>query len=131
MRIAGHGIDLVEVDRIARMIADHGEHFLSRCFTAAEREHGAGSKREAEHLAARFAAKEAALKALGTGLTHGISWTDIEVIRHPSGQPTIRLRGEAAAIAARLGIGQWHLSLSHTATHAIASVIAVADEALP
>lgn len=131
MRIAGHGIDIVEVARIDRMLKEHGDRFLARCFTPAEQEIGRGSKRESEHLAARFAAKEAVLKALGTGLTQGISWTDIEVVRLPSGEPQIRLRGKAASIAAERGIGEWHLSLSHTATHAVASVIAIADAARP
>ncbi len=128
MRIAGHGIDIVEVARVGRMLSEHGERFLSRCFTAGERDAGAGSRREAEHLAARFAAKEAALKALGTGLTRGISWTEIEVVRDAGGRPGLAVAGRAAAVAAEQGITGWHVSLSHTETHAIASVIAVADE---
>lgn len=128
MRIAGHGIDIVEVARVGRMLHEHGERFLLRCFTAGEREAGAGSRREAEHLAARFAAKEAALKALGTGLTRGISWPEIEVVRDASGRPGLVLTGRAAEVAAELKITQWHVSLSHTETHAVASVIAVADD---
>ena len=128
MRIAGHGIDVVEVARIARMLEEHGERFLDRCFTAAERETGAGSRRRAEHLAARFAAKEAVLKALGTGLTRGITWTDIEVVPLPTGQPTVRLHAAAQAIASDRGITEWHLSLTHTEGHAMASVIAVATD---
>ena len=127
MRIAGHGIDLVEVARIARLIDDHGQRFLDRCFTAHERGCAEGTKRRAEHLAARFAAKEAVLKALGTGLTGGIAWTDIEVVRQDSGAPSIRLHNEAAKLAASSGVSRWLVSLTHTGGHAAASVIAVAD----
>ena len=90
MHIVGHGIDLVEVSRIAELLERHGERFLERCFTAAERGYSDASvKRREEHLAARFAAKEAVLKALGTGWRDGIAWTDIEVVRRPSGQPLV------------------------------------------
>jgi phosphopantetheine--protein transferase-like protein len=78
MRILGHGIDLVEIARIQRMLADHGERFLERCFTPAEREYAEPARRREEHLAARFAAKEAVLKAMGTGLDDGLAWTEIE-----------------------------------------------------
>lgn len=128
MALIGHGIDLVEVARIARMLDEHGDRFLARCFTPAEAEYAASSARRVEHLAARFAAKEAVLKALASGLTSGVSWTDIEVTRDESGQPGIALTGHAARIAERLGARRWHLSLSHTAAHAIASAIAT-DEA--
>lgn len=124
MSIVGHGIDMVEVARIAGMLAEHGDRFLERCFTPAEQEIGAGSRRRHEHLAARFAAKEAVLKALGTGLTSGIAWTEIEVVKLASGAPTLRLTGAAAIHADRLGVSRWWISLSHTDTHAIASVIA-------
>jgi holo-[acyl-carrier protein] synthase len=128
MPIVGHGIDLVEVDRISQMIARHGDHFLLRVFTEAERGYAhASAKRRDEHLAARFAAKEAALKALGTGWRSGIAWTDIEVVRDASGKPTLRIHQEAARIADAQGITAWHVSLSHTESHAIASVIATRD----
>ena len=120
MQIRGHGIDLVDVSRIRTMVEDHGERFLARIFTAAERDYAARStKREVEHLAARFAAKEAALKALGTGWTRGIAWTEVEVTRHPGGRPQLTLHGQAATIAAEAGITHWWLSISHTDTHAI------------
>lgn len=125
MILVGHGIDLVEVARIARLLADHPERFRERCFTPAEQAYAKSSARETEHLAARFAAKEAALKALGTGLRHGIAWTDIEVVNDASGRPTLTLTGEAANTAARLGIRSWAVSLSHTDTMAIASVLAL------
>ena len=124
MRIIGHGIDIVETARIANLIEQHPRRFLDRCFTDAERAYAEGRRRRVEHLAARFAAKEAVFKALGTGLTAGIRWTDAEVVRQPAGQPILALHGQASEIASRQGIEQWCLSLSHTSEHAIASVIA-------
>lgn len=124
MSIVGHGIDIVGVARIAGMVERHGQHFLDRCFTRAEQGYAASGKRCAEHLAGRFAAKEAALKALGTGWRDGIAWTDVEVVLLPSGRPTLTITGQAAEIAAGLGIGAWLVSISHTEGHAIASVIA-------
>jgi len=126
MRIVGHGIDLVETARIAEVLGNHQERFLERVFTAAEQAYRADSRRRVEHLAARFAAKEAVMKALGTGLASGITWTEIEVQTEPTGAPGLRLHGRAAEVAAGLGITSWHLSLSHTDSHAIASVMACA-----
>ena len=125
MSIVGHGIDLVEVARIAAMIREHGERFLGRCFTPAEQAYRGGSRRRAEHLAARFAAKEAVLKALGTGLTGSIAWTDIEVVSASTGAPSIVLHGSAKAAATRAGVKSWIISLTHTDTLAMASVIAL------
>lgn len=123
--ILAHGIDLVEVDRIAKMLDDHPERFRDRVFTPDEIAYCESSrKRAAEHFAARFAAKEAVLKALGTGWRDGIAWTDIEIRRDPAGIPSIRLSGEAATIATQRGISGWLISLSHTAHLAQASVIA-------
>src|SRR5215831_12197576 len=122
MRILGHGIDLIETMRIAQMIEKHGERFLQRVFTVPEVAHGEGKKRQAEHLAGRFAAKEAVLKALGTGWAEGIGWRDIEVVALSSGAPSLRLTGHAAKLAQDHGIKAWHISISHTDTHAIASV---------
>jgi len=125
MPILGHGVDIVDTDRIARMLDEHGERFLVRCFTQDERDYAAAHpKRRDEHLAARFAAKEAVLKALGTGWSGGIGWTDVEVVRDTDGPPTVRLHGEAAMIAKRQGVQTWWLSLSHIHSHAIASAIA-------
>ncbi len=125
MRIICHGIDLVPVARIAKMVADHNDRFLERCFTPAERAYNADSRRYHEHLAARFAAKEAVMKALGTGLADGICWTDIEVVRGAAGQPGLQLSGKAAIVAATLGIHHWVFSLTHTDELAMASVIGV------
>ena len=122
--ILGHGIDLVEVARIADLTARHGDRFLRRVFTADELAYAqCRPKRRFEHLAARFAAKEAVVKVLGTGRRFGIAWHEIEVVREPTGRPTVALHGAAAEQADRAGVRQWHLSLSHVATHATASAI--------
>ena len=126
MSIIGHGVDLVEIDRIERMRVDHGPTFLDRCFTAGEQAYAESAPRvRAERYAARFAAKEAILKAFGTGLREGIAWTDMDVVRNDLGAPSIILSGEAAEFAATLGITSWMISISHTAELAMASVIAV------
>ena len=125
MPIVGHGIDIVTTARIAEMVERHGAHFLDRCFTAAEQAYcGKSAKRFVEHLAGRFAAKEAVLKALGTGWRSGIAWTDVEVHLLPSGQPEIELHRVAADAARQRGITDWKLSISHTELYEIASVIA-------
>ena len=112
------------------MHEEHGKHFLDRVFTEGEQAYcAANPKRYFEHLAGRFAAKEAVLKVLGTGWRGGISWTDIEVTRDVSGQPKIHLTGECARIAAEIGIARWHLSISHIETHATASAIGLAKKA--
>ncbi len=128
MRIVGHGIDLVDVDRVADLIERHAERFVGRVFTEAEATYCRRSrKRAAEHFAARFAAKEAVLKALGTGRRHGIAWTDVEVVRLPTGEPTVALHGVAEQLAAERGIVGWNLALTHTAGLAAASVVAVGE----
>lgn len=127
MRIIGHGIDAVEVERIARAIAEHGEKFIERVFTPGERAYAMERKRRDEHLAARFAAKEAVFKALGTGWSGGIAWCDVEVVLEPSGRPTVKLHGRASDVAYSLAIRAWSLSLTHTKGLAIASAIATGD----
>jgi holo-[acyl-carrier protein] synthase len=130
MPILGHGIDIVETGRIRELVERHGAHFLDRVFTKEEQEYaGRNPKRYYEHLAGRFAAKEAVLKVLGTGWRGGIAWTDVEVVRDPSGQPRIVLGGECARIAGEIGICRWHLSISHIETHATASAIGLAKQA--
>jgi holo-[acyl-carrier protein] synthase len=125
VRIVRHGIDIVDVPRVQRLVQREGGRFLQRCFTPGERAHGERSLRHVEHLAARFAAKEAAFKALGTGWSDGIAWTDVEVVSGPAGAPSLRVTGRAADVAARLGITAWLVSLSHTRDLAVASVIAL------
>lgn len=131
MRIVGHGIDIVEVSRIAQLRAEHGERFLDRCFTAAERAYAEPNRRADEHLAARFAAKEAVLKALGTGLREGIEWRQIEVVRDAAGCPSLRLTGQADQIARQRGVDAWTISMSHSDAYAVASVIAVSHGPAP
>lgn len=124
MAILGHGIDLVETARIARLISEHGAHFVDRIFTRAEQDYcNASKKRGIEHYAGRFAAKEAVLKVLGTGWRGAIAWTDIEITKDSSGQPHVRLSGECARLAGAMGITRWHVSISHVETHATASAI--------
>ena len=132
MRIIGHGIDLVEKDRIEAMLEAHGSRFLDRCFTQAEQAYARDNpRRRLEHLAGRFAAKEAVLKVLGTGWSGGIAWTDVEVVRETSGRPLVHLSGQAAAVAGTLGIDQWWLSISHITSHAMASAIGIATADKP
>jgi holo-[acyl-carrier protein] synthase len=123
MAIVGHGVDLAEVARIAQMQADHGRHFLDRCFTPAEQAYCLDHRLSAVHLAGRFAAKEAILKVLGTGWRGEIAWTDMEILNDPAGKPELRLTGECARLARQLAITHWHVSISHTDTHALASAI--------
>ncbi len=124
MRIIGHGIDLIEVSRIREMLDRHPDRFAERVFTQRERDYAADRKRGVESLAARFAAKEAVFKALGTGWRDGLAWTEIEIMNDAMGKPSVVLTGAAAARAASLGIDSWQISLSHTADHAMASAIA-------
>jgi holo-[acyl-carrier protein] synthase len=123
MRILGHGIDLVEVARIARLHADHGQQFLDRCFTPAEQAYCLDHRHAAQHLAGRFAAKEAIVKVFGTGLRGQMAWTDMEILNDHLGRPHLTLTGATAALAAQQGITDWHLSISHTENHAIASAL--------
>ncbi|HEY7616811.1 MAG TPA: holo-[acyl-carrier-protein] synthase [Terriglobales bacterium] len=121
--IVGTGIDIAEVPRIAQAIQRYGDRFLLRIFTDGERRYCDSKANRIERYAARFAAKEAAMKALGTGWNHGVRWRDIEVCRQPGGRPTITFHGRAAELAARLGANHVALSLTHTAEQALAQVI--------
>jgi holo-[acyl-carrier protein] synthase len=122
--IIGHGVDIVETSRIKKLMGEHPERFLERVFTPGEQADSRSTKRQHEHLAARFAAKEATLKALGTGWAQGIGWTDIEVVRADNGKPSLSVTGRAGEIATEQGIQRWFVSLSHISDCAIASVIA-------
>ena len=121
--ITGSGIDLVEIARIQRSVDRYGQRFLQRVYLAAEQAYCLRKRNSAESFAARFAAKEAAAKALGTGISFGVNWLEIEVVREPSGRPSLRFHGRAAEIAARQGVVRAHLSLTHTADLAVASVV--------
>jgi holo-[acyl-carrier protein] synthase len=121
--IIGLGVDLAEVPRIKAAIERRGQVFLRRIFTPKEIEYCERFKNKFERYAGRFAAKEAAMKALGTGWRHGIRWIDLEVVRERSGRPTISLAGEAAKIAGQLGVRRISLSITHTEVEALAQVI--------
>jgi len=114
------GVDIVELARIERAVQRYGDRFLRRVYTEAELAYCRG---DAARLAARWAAKEAISKALGTGW-RGIEWKELEVVRQPSGQPAVALHGRAKAIAAELGLARWALSLSHSGEYAVALVVA-------
>jgi holo-[acyl-carrier protein] synthase len=110
------------------MIDRHGRRFLDRVFTPREQAYCLGRKREVEHLAGRFAAKEAVLKVLGTGWRDGIAWTDIEICNQPSGQPVAKLSGRCREVSDKLGLCSIIVSISHIGTHAIASAIGNAED---
>jgi holo-[acyl-carrier protein] synthase len=121
--IVGSGLDIAEIDRIEAAIRRHGVPFLERLFTPAEVSYCEGYKNKFERYAARFAAKEAAMKALGTGWSHGVRWRDIEVTREATGKPTLHLAGAALQIADRLGVKNISVSITHSGNLALAQVI--------
>ncbi len=114
------GVDLIEISRIEEAIARHGQRYLDRIYTAAEREQ---LGRNAESLAGRFAAKEAAAKALGSGIG-AVRWQDIEILGDEENAPVLTLHGDAAHKAKELGLESWSVSISHSLTHAVAVVVA-------
>jgi holo-[acyl-carrier protein] synthase len=121
--IVGLGVDITEVPRIAASIARFGDRFLHRIFTDAEIRYCESKPNRIERFAARFAAKEAALKAIGTGWRRGVAWRDVEVTREPSGKPTMTFHAKAAEFAANLGVKRAHVSLTHNEQTAMAQVI--------
>jgi holo-[acyl-carrier protein] synthase len=121
--IVGMGVDIAEVARIRSTIEKRGEAFLRRIYTPGEIAYCERFKNKFERYAGRFAVKEAAMKALGTGWSHGVRWVDLEVIRERSGRPTLAIRGEAGKIAARLGVKNIAVSITHTEEQALAQVI--------
>jgi holo-[acyl-carrier protein] synthase len=126
--VFGVGTDIVDVARVDGLIRRHGEKFLGRIFTAEEIAYCSSMARAGEHFAGRFAAKEAVLKALGSGLFSGPMLTEISVRRDPSGAPVVNLTGSAERRARSLGISRIRISISHTATVALAVAIAETDE---
>jgi len=121
--IVGTGVDLAEVARIRASIERFGRRFTDRIFTAAEIAYVERKANRYERYAARFAAKEAGMKAIGTGWKRGVRWQDFEVTNLPSGKPTLRLHGAAAEFAKRLNVRQVSLSITHTAELGMAHVI--------
>jgi holo-[acyl-carrier protein] synthase len=121
--IVGLGVDIAEVNRIEAAITRYGDRFLRRVFTAAEIAYCERHRNRFERYAGRFAVKEAAMKALGTGWTCGVRWVDIEVTRLASGKPTLRLAGETKKHAERLGVCNTNVSITHSGNTAFAQVI--------
>jgi holo-[acyl-carrier protein] synthase len=121
--VIGIGTDLIEIARIEQSIARFGQRFLERIFTPSEIEYCQRKKNAAESFAARFAAKEAGAKALGTGISRGVGWLELEVARQPGQRPTLSLTGRAAQRASALGISHTSLSLTHSRDTALAVVI--------
>lgn len=125
--VVGIGTDMIEIERIRKSLARFGPAFLRRVYTPGEIAYCQRKRRNAEEsFAARFAAKEAGAKALGTGISRGVSWREFEVVRHPGQRPELYLSGRAAEIAATLGIRRVSLSLSHSRELALA--VAVAED---
>ncbi len=123
MAVAGIGTDIVRVERFTEFIARNNRGVLERLFTPAELEYALPRRQAAEHLAARFAAKEAFLKALGTGLRDGLTWLDMEVRRDLSGAPSLDLTGTAAQMFGERGLRSIFLSYSHEREYAVATVV--------
>ena len=124
MHILGHGVDLVDIAELRRWVDDPRDPFLPRCFIQEELDEVGSGPNRLQHLAGRFAAKEAVLKALGTGFGAGVGFSDVIIYREPGCSPRVQLKGHAAQLAREHGIAEWHLSISHTDTIAMASVIA-------
>lgn len=121
--ILGVGVDIEEVERLKATIERHGRRFLERVFTSGEIAYVERAANRFERYAVRFAAKEAGMKAIGTGWAGGVRWADFEIVNSESGRPEMKLSGKAAEIAARLGCRTVHVSLSHTKRMAIAQVV--------
>ncbi len=128
MSVLGHGIDIIECERIQQIWDRHGERFLRRVFTDGEIRYCLAKKDPLPSLAGRFAAKEAVLKVLGTGWRGSISWTDVEVVHATSGAPRIVLSGHSARVAKDLGIKTVKISITHTRRYGAASAIGLGDD---
>jgi holo-[acyl-carrier protein] synthase len=123
--IVGIGTDITECLRIARMIERHGDLFINRVYTPEEIKYCRSRKQATQHFTGRWAAKEAILKALGTGWRRGISWRDIEVRNEPSGKPVVAVRGGVKDVVEQFGISEIQVSISHCRTHATACAVAI------
>ena len=126
--IIGIGADITECLRIARMVERHGELFINRVYTDEEIKYCQSRKQATQHYTGRWAAKEAILKALGTGWRKGISWRDIEGRNEPRGKPVVAVRGGVKDVVEQLGVTEIHVTISHCRTHATATAIAVGKE---
>ncbi len=125
INIVGIGTDIIECLRIAQMIERHAEQFISRVYTEHEIQYCQSRKAATQHFAGRWAAKEAVLKAMGTGWRRGISWRDVEVRNEAGGRPVVVLRGGARDVVEKMGIAQIQISISHCRSHATAFAVAV------
>jgi holo-[acyl-carrier protein] synthase len=125
--LIGHGIDIVEISRIRQSMSKPAGEFLVSWFTETEREAEGAPHGHAQYYAGRLAAKEAVVKALGTGFSQGIAWSEVEILRLESGAPSVVLSGTAREVAESLGVTRWLLSISHGDHYAVASAIAVGD----
>jgi holo-[acyl-carrier protein] synthase len=125
--IVGMGVDIAETSRIEQVMERHGERFTKRIYTPAEIVYCEKFKNKAERYAARFAAKEAAFKALGTGWGNGVHWVDVEVTHLPSGKPELVLTGRALEVAQTLGVSRSSVSISHSDRYVVAQVIMESD----
>ncbi len=123
MQVVAHGVDLVHIPRIARVWQDHGQRFLDRVYTPAEQKYCLALRDPVIRLSGRFAAKEAVMKALGTGWRGGVEWTDIETLPDPLSRPLVTLHGATADLARTLGIAQLVISISHSGDYAMASAL--------
>ena len=128
MTIIGVGTDITECLRIAQMIERHGELFITRVYTPAEIQYCQSRKQATQHFAGRWAAKEAVLKAVGTGWRRGISWRDVEILNTRGGKPIVSLHGGVRDVAEELGVGQILVSISHCRSHATAYALAIERE---
>ena len=126
--VIGIGTDITECLRIARMIERHGDLFISRVYTPDEIRYCRNRKQTTEHFTGRWAAKEAVLKALGTGWRRGIGWRDVEIINEPGGKPIVNIHGGAKQVVEQLGITRLLISISHCRTHATAFAIATGND---
>ena len=125
--IVGIGVDLVETARIAESLERHGERFIRRLYTPGEIAYCEKFKNRAERYAARFAAKEAAFKALGTGWREGVQWLDVEVVNQANGKPELVLRGRVEQLARALGVARTAISISHADHYAVVQVVFESD----
>jgi holo-[acyl-carrier protein] synthase len=121
--LIGTGVDLIEIERIAHSIERYGERFLHRVYTPEEIAYCTRKRAHAESFAARFAAKEAGAKALGTGISRGVTWNEFQVTRQPGGRPVLELAGRAKRLAEQLGVKNIALSLTHSRDLAMATVM--------
>jgi holo-[acyl-carrier protein] synthase len=121
--LIGTGVDMIEIERIAHSIERYGDRFLRRVYTDHEIAYCSRKRASAESFAARFAAKEAGAKALGTGISKGVTWNEFQIEREPGGRPVLELRGRAALLAKELGVRTISLSLTHTGSLAMATVV--------